>query len=87
MTGQKKPSIILSASLNPEGKITITVKDNGVGIVEEALEKIFIPFFTTKKQGTGIGLSLSRQILRLHNATISAKSVPDEGTVFTVRFG
>jgi|WetSurSiteA1Bulk_404760.scaffolds.fasta_scaffold08767_2 two-component system, NtrC family, nitrogen regulation sensor histidine kinase NtrY len=87
VAGRKNPWITLSASLNPEGKITITVEDNGIGIVEEALEKIFIPFFTTKRQGSGIGLSLSRQILRLHNASISAKSVPDEGTVFTIRFG
>lgn len=86
VTGRKNPAIALSALLNSEGKITITVEDNGMGIVEEALEKIFIPFFTTKKQGSGIGLSLSRQILRLHNATISARSVPDEGTVFTIRF-
>jgi two-component system nitrogen regulation sensor histidine kinase NtrY len=86
VAGRKNPRISLAASLNSEGKATITVEDNGVGIVEEALEKIFIPFFTTKKQGSGIGLSLSRQILRLHNATISAKSVPDEGTAFTLRF-
>ena len=87
VNGRKNPTIVLMASLNPEGKIAISVEDNGIGIVEEALEKIFIPFFTTKKQGSGIGLSLSRQILRLHNATISAKSVPDQGTTFTVRFG
>jgi len=86
VSGRQNPRIALSASLSPEGKVTITVEDNGIGIVEEALEKIFIPFFTTKKQGSGIGLSLSRQILRLHNATISAKSKPDEGSVFTVRF-
>lgn len=86
VTGRKNPSITLSAFLSPKGKVTITVADNGVGIVEEALEKIFIPFFTTKKQGSGIGLSLSRQILRLHNATISAKSSPDEGATFTIRF-
>ena len=79
VTGRRNPCIRLSASLSPEGKVIITVEDNGVGIVEEALEKIFIPFFTTKKQGSGIGLSLSRQILRLHNATISAKSVSDRG--------
>jgi signal transduction histidine kinase len=65
----------------------ITVADNGAGIVEEALEKIFIPFFTTRKQGSGIGLSLSRQILRLHNATISVKSTMNEGSIFTLRFG
>ena len=72
--------------MSPEGKVIITVEDNGVGIVEEALENIFIPFFTTNKQGSGIGLSLSRQILRLHNATISAKSVTDQGATFTLRF-
>jgi two-component system nitrogen regulation sensor histidine kinase NtrY len=60
---------------------------NLAGIVEEALEKIFIPFFTTKKQGSGIGLSLSRQILRLHNATIRVQSSPNERTRFTIRFG
>jgi two-component system, NtrC family, nitrogen regulation sensor histidine kinase NtrY len=85
--GKKNPAISLSASLSPEGKVIIAVADNGVGIVEEALEKIFIPFFTTRKQGSGIGLSLSRQILRLHNASISVKSTPNEGSVFTLRFG
>jgi two-component system, NtrC family, nitrogen regulation sensor histidine kinase NtrY len=86
VTGCRNPRIALSASLTPEGKTTLVVEDNGVGIVPEALEKIFIPFFTTKKRGTGIGLSLSRQILRLHNATISAKSVRDAGAAFTIRF-
>ncbi len=86
VTGRKNPCIRLIGSLNPDGKVTITVEDNGIGIVEEALGKIFIPFFTTKKQGTGIGLSLSRQILRLHNATITAKSKPNEGASFTIRF-
>jgi two-component system, NtrC family, nitrogen regulation sensor histidine kinase NtrY len=86
VAGRQKPSIRLAAALSPEGKVIITVEDNGVGIVEEALENIFIPFFTTNKQGSGIGLSLSRQILRLHNATISAKSVTDQGATFTLRF-
>jgi two-component system, NtrC family, nitrogen regulation sensor histidine kinase NtrY len=86
VAGRRNPGIRLSAALSPEGKVMITVEDNGVGIVEEALENIFIPFFTTNKQGSGIGLSLSRQILRLHNATISAKSVTDQGATFTLRF-
>jgi two-component system, NtrC family, nitrogen regulation sensor histidine kinase NtrY len=86
VAGRPNPGIRLSAALSPEGKVIITVEDNGVGIVEEALENIFIPFFTTNKQGSGIGLSLSRQILRLHNAAIGAKSRPDEGAVFTIRF-
>jgi signal transduction histidine kinase len=86
VAGRENPRVTLLAFLSPDGKITITVEDNGIGIVEEALGKIFIPFFTTKKNGSGIGLSLSRQILRLHNATISAKSKPDEGSLFTLRF-
>ncbi|NLA75881.1 MAG: HAMP domain-containing histidine kinase [Deltaproteobacteria bacterium] len=84
--GRVNPEIILKAMLGMEGESIITVQDNGVGIVEEAIEKIFIPFFTTKKQGSGIGLSLSRQILRLHHATISVDSRPDIGTEFTLRF-
>lgn len=87
ITGRENPSIILSAFLGPEGGVTITVKDNGVGIADEALEKIFIPFFTTKEKGSGIGLSLSRQILRLHRGTIRVQSAENEGAVFTLRFG
>ena len=60
--------------------------DNGPGIVEEALEKIFVPFFTTKPEGSGIGLSLCRQITRLHRGTISARSRPEVETVPTLRF-
>jgi signal transduction histidine kinase len=52
----------------------------------DVLDKIFIPFFTTKPSGSGIGLSLSKQILRLHNATITAHSEPDKETVFTLTF-
>ena len=86
VNGRKDPRIGISASLSPENTIIITVEDNGVGITEEALGKIFIPFFTTNKEGSGIGLSLSRQILRKHNATISARSELGKGTVFTLRF-
>ena len=86
VTGKDKPHIDLKACLGQEGAIIITVEDNGVGIVEEALEKIFIPFFTTKEKGSGIGLSLSRRIVRLHRGTIKVKSVIDEGSTFTLRF-
>ena len=60
--------------------------DNGRGIVEEALGKIFIPFYSTKKEGSGIGLSLSRQIMRLHYGDLIAESEPGERTVLTMRF-
>ncbi len=86
VNGMDTPRIALSAVLGGEGKVVISVEDNGVGIEEEALGKIFIPFFTTHKQGSGIGLSLSRQILRLHHATIRARSKPNEGAIFTLKF-
>ncbi len=69
-----------------KGRPVISVKDNGTGIDAEAMEKIFIPFFTTKKDGSGIGLSLSRQIMRKHQGTLSVKSKADEGTEFFLRF-
>lgn len=74
------------AFLSDKGRPTITVTDNGGGIDEEALEKIFIPFFTTKKRGSGIGLSLSRQIMRKHQGVLAVKTKIDEGTEFLMRF-
>lgn len=74
------------ASYNDKGRPVISVKDNGNGIDEEALQKIFIPFFTTKKHGSGIGLSLSRQIMRQHQGVLAVKSKVDEGTEFELRF-
>lgn len=76
----------LLARIDERGRAVIQVIDNGPGIVDEAMEKIFIPFFTTKKEGSGIGLSLSREIMRQHGGTISAVSYPNERTVFTLRF-
>ncbi len=78
--------IEVSAAINDKGRPVITVKDNGNGIDEDALEKIFIPFFTTKKNGSGIGLSLSKQIMRQHQGTMAVKSKMDEGTEFILRF-
>lgn len=68
------------------GHVIIEVEDNGPGIIREALEAIFVPFYTTKKTGSGIGLSLSRQIMHLHGGTLSAESEPDVRTVFRLRF-
>jgi nitrogen fixation/metabolism regulation signal transduction histidine kinase len=79
-------TIELKASLNEKSRPVIAVKDNGTGIDPEALEKIFIPFFTTKKSGSGIGLSLSRQIMRQHQGTLTVKSTPGKGTEFFMRF-
>jgi nitrogen fixation/metabolism regulation signal transduction histidine kinase len=78
--------ISLAARLDDGGRVIIQVADNGPGIVPEVLDKIFIPFFTTKPEGSGIGLSLSRQIMRLHRGAITARSEPNVETVFTLRF-
>jgi two-component system nitrogen regulation sensor histidine kinase NtrY len=83
---QENKSIELKASLTDKFKPVISVKDNGTGIDPDALEKIFIPFFTTKKTGSGIGLSLSRQIMRQHQGTLAVKSTAGKGTEFFMRF-
>lgn len=77
--------IELRAGNDERGRTFLQVADNGPGIMKEVMEKIFIPFFTTKREGSGIGLSLSRQIMRLHNGTISVQSEPDVETVFTLK--
>jgi len=82
----KNPEIELSATLDPRGRVNIQVRDNGPGISQEAQDKIFVPFYTTKKGGSGIGLSLSKQIMRLHKGKISFQSEPEEGTVFKLMF-
>lgn len=76
----------LRAYIDEAGKIIIEVCDTGKGIEEEALSKIFIPFFTTKKKGSGIGLSLSKQIMRRHKGNIQVKSTLGEGTTFKLIF-
>jgi len=86
LNGKENGSILLSAFLNKRGHVTIQVTDNGPGILQDVLDKVFIPFFTTKPSGSGIGLSLSKQILRTHNATINVHSEPDVETVFTMTF-
>lgn len=66
--------------------VVIDVIDNGPGIIPEALARIFVPFFTTKKSGSGIGLSLSRQIMQMHNGTLTVESKPDVQTTFSLKF-
>ncbi len=78
--------IEIRAFVNEKSRPVISVKDNGTGIDSEAMEKIFIPFFTTKKTGSGIGLSLSRQIMRQHQGTLTVKSTVGKGTEFFMRF-
>ena len=81
------PKIILSADQNTSGKTIVKIGDNGQGMPEELMDKIFIPFFTTKKNGSGIGLSLCKQIIMLHKGTIQVQSVEGKGTIFSMQFG
>ncbi len=80
------PIITMKAYKNKRERVTIHVIDNGNGILQDVLDKIFIPFFTTKPKGSGIGLSLSREILRLHGGSIYAHSTPEKETTFTLTF-
>jgi len=82
----KKPHIKLTAMFSDKSRPIITVEDNGSGIDEDALQRIFIPFYTTKKKGSGIGLSLSRQIMRQHQGSLTVKTEIDKGTAFFLRF-
>ena len=86
LEGISNPKIILRGQIGSDSRLTIEVEDNGKGILAEILDDIFIPFFTTKRTGSGIGLSLTRQILTLHGATIRANSQPGNKTVFIIRF-
>jgi nitrogen fixation/metabolism regulation signal transduction histidine kinase len=82
----ENPQIEVVASINAGDRITIDFADNGQGIKPDILDKIFMPFFTSKKEGSGIGLSLSRQIMHLHKGSITVKSKPGEGAVFRLNF-
>ncbi len=86
LEGKEDGKIELNAFLDKRGKVAIQVVDNGPGILEDVIDKIFIPFFTTKAKGSGIGLSLSRQIMRFHGGTITANSELNVKTEFTLKF-
>ncbi len=80
------PVISLSGTLNSQKKVIIKVSDNGTGMEKDVLDKIFVPFFTTKKSGSGIGLSLCKQIMQLHKGSVAVQTAVGEGTTFTLQF-
>jgi signal transduction histidine kinase len=82
----ESPIITISAQKNVSGKRLIKVTDNGTGIPDEIIEDIFIPFFTTKKTGSGIGLSLCKQIMLLHKGKIQIKTIQGQGTAISLVF-
>lgn len=80
------PKIELSAGINTEGKTYLQVSDNGTGIPADVQERIFIPFFTTKPSGSGIGLSISRQIMHIHRGNLTVVSETGQGSRFLLTF-
>lgn len=82
----KDPEIQLFCIIDKNKHVSIQVKDNGIGIKKIDLDNIFVPFYTTRKSGSGIGLSLSRKIMKLHNSNISVNSEPGKGSCFSLVF-
>jgi two-component system nitrogen regulation sensor histidine kinase NtrY len=82
---QENPFVELSAELQHDG-LVVCVRDNGEGIDPDLITQIFVPFFTTRKTGTGIGLSLSKNIMKLHQGDLKVQSVPGEGSLFRLCF-
>jgi signal transduction histidine kinase len=80
------PKIVLSAYVASNFRTIIKIADNGNGMPPELLDKIFVPFFSTKKNGSGIGLSLCKQIMMLHRGNVQVQSVEGEGTAFLLQF-
>jgi nitrogen fixation/metabolism regulation signal transduction histidine kinase len=78
--------IALSARRDPDGRIAIAVADNGPGIPPEQREKVFVPFYTTKRQGSGIGLTIVRQIATAHGARVDIATAAGGGARVTLRF-
>lgn len=81
---ERQPEAVIHLSACQAKETLIEVTDNGQGIPENLLEDIFVPFFTTKNTGSGIGLSLSRQIIRLHGGDLTVSSIPQKSTCFTI---
>ena len=85
LNGRPDPTVTLSCQVTPETTV-IAVSDNGKGIEESILSKIFIPFFTTRKNGSGIGLSLSKDIMKKHGGNLRVSSEPGKSTTFSLIF-
>lgn len=84
LEGKSDAQITVTGFRNDDGKSVLQIGDNGPGILESLQEQLFVPFFTTKEQGSGIGLNLSRQIMRRHGGSISFQSQEGDGVVFTL---
>ena len=83
---EKQDGQIKMIALKHKDAVRISVLDNGPGIPDSIIDQVFIPFYTTKEEGSGIGLSLSRQIMRLHQGTINIQSIPSKETNIILNF-
>ncbi|MEN0055856.1 MAG: HAMP domain-containing sensor histidine kinase [Mucilaginibacter sp.] len=83
---REEPRLILAAEIQNNSKTLVKVIDNGLGMPPELLDKIFIPFFSTRKTGSGIGLSLCKQIMLLHKGNIQVQSTEGKGSSFILQF-
>jgi len=86
LAGTDDARVMISADRDREGQTVISISDNGPGIPEEVMDKVFIPFFTTRENGSGIGLSLSRQIMQMHGGSLRITSVPGDCTTAALVF-
>ncbi|MEZ4852519.1 MAG: ATP-binding protein [Bacteroidia bacterium] len=88
LKGREGAQIILECKETSQAKVEISVTDNGPGIIPQAINKIFTPFYSTKSKsgGTGVGLSISKRIIQMHQGTMTVESAPNEKTVFLLRF-
>ena len=85
--GRPERQIELRAQNNPFGQVEIRVRDTGSGIPPDRLEQIFVPFFSTRQEGSGVGLSISRQIMQAHGGDIQVFSTVSQGSEFVLSFG
>lgn len=86
LRGRHNARLTINASLSRRGRPLLQVADNGPGIAEHLLDKIFVPFFTTKPEGSGVGLALSRQIMLAHGGTLTHTDTPGGGATFNLNF-
>ena len=80
------PEVVLAASLNVRGRVVIDVADNGPGVPESLAKKIFVPFFTTKREGSGVGLALTRQVMLAHGGHVKVARSESGGALFSLVF-
>jgi two-component system nitrogen regulation sensor histidine kinase NtrY len=86
MRGRDRPRVTLLAYLNRQGHVSVEITDNGPGIPPEIARKIFVPFFTTKREGSGVGLALTRQVMLAHGGTVALGTGDTGGAKFTLTF-